>query len=144
MADGWHRLDERTWDGPVVAALVHAERPRASGDPRPVVIECRALIDTGATHTIIDQARVAELLGLQQLDRRRLALAGAQRAEVPVHDVPVTFPDFPLPTRRVRVAAMTLPGPITMLVGMDLLQGTRLAFEFGPQGRWLRWEPLAP
>jgi hypothetical protein len=37
---------------------------------------------------------------------------------------------------------MTLPGPFWMLIGMDLLDGTRLAMECRGSERWLRWEPL--
>lgn len=143
----WHRLPDDVYRGPVVVARVHApEPPQHAGAPGRVArfVECWALLDTGATHSVIDVAQVAARLRLPTHDHRHLALADRDAAPTPVHEVGVSFPDFPFPTRHVRVSALRLPGPFWMLVGMDLLDGTRLALEWRGRDRWLRWEPLTP
>jgi hypothetical protein len=133
----WQRLDDRRYAGPLVQVLLS---PTGAQPAAPLA--CTALIDTGATHSIVDSEQVAGPLRLRTIDLHRLAVAGHQRAEVPVHELWLDLPDHPFPARRVRVASMRLPGPFQMLIGMDLLQGSRLSLELGANGHWLRWEPL--
>jgi predicted aspartyl protease len=146
----WQQLDDRLYAGPLVRVRLHdpsvaRRRKTATAEQRIVsFVECWALIDTGATHSIVDTDQVAQRLELRVHDTHRLTLAGRARAQAPVHEVELEVPDHPFPTRRVRVASMALPGPFWMLIGMDLLDGTRLSLECGPSGRWLRWEPLTP
>jgi predicted aspartyl protease len=141
----WHQLNNRLYDGPLVLTRLHAPRRRQATSAErdaPAFVECWALLDTGATHSIIDSVEVAQRLALRSFDTHRMRLAGSLRAEAPVHEVFLELPDHPFPQRRVRVASMKLPGPFHMLIGMDLLKSTRLSLECGPDGHWLRWEPL--
>lgn len=145
--EGWRRLDAALYEGPVVLVRVYdldldARRQRAPEGARLTsFVECWALVDTGATHSAIDPERVATALELKTYDRRRMVLPDRGVADVPVHEVAVVFPDFPLPRRNVRVSGMRLPGPFWMLVGMDLLQGTRLELDVRGKERWMRWAP---
>ncbi|HMV66476.1 MAG TPA: retropepsin-like aspartic protease [Myxococcota bacterium] len=135
MTARWVRLLDG-YDGPrLPARALHPDRPGAPG------LDLVALLDTGATHSVVDLDRVVAGLGLAQRDVQRLRVAGA-RAEVPTYEVMLSLPDLPFPTRRLRVAGMQLPEPFAMLLGMDLMRGTRLALEWRDDGRWLRWEPL--
>lgn len=135
----WHRLDGTAYDGPIVVARVAPARPRPGWPP---FVECPALLDTGATHSVLDLPRVARTLGLTPVDARRMRVAGPTPVELPVVEAVVTFPGFALPARHLRVGAVDLPPAFALLIGMDLLDGTRLAMEWGPEGRWLRWERL--
>ncbi len=131
----WIRLAEG-YDGPRVRALAVA--PTGAHPPLPVL----ALIDTGATGTLIDRRRVAHPLGLRAVDRQVVRTAGREPATMDVHELGLRFPDFPVPGRVLRVGAVDLPQPFAVLVGMDLLEGTRLALEWRAGERWLRWEPI--
>ncbi len=106
-------------------------------------VECWALIDTGATHSAIDPEHVAAPMALTTYDTRRMVLPNRALAETSVHEVGVSFPDFVLERRTVRVSSMRLPGPFWMLVGMDLLDGTRLELDVRGRERWIRWTPAA-
>lgn len=143
----WQRLDRSDYAGPIVAASIRVPRtvPLTTplGEPLPDTVQCLALLDTGATHSILDLDHVAATLQLQAHDTRRMAFAGLSRAEAPVYEVGVSFPDFPLPERMIRVSGLRLPGPFALLVGVDLLRGTRFAMEWSDDGPWLRWEPLS-
>lgn len=132
-------MDDAAYRGPLVQAELSSLSPEAA-DP----VLCRALIDTGAHTSIVDVDRVVGRLGLPQLDVSRLELAGRGRTEVAIVEVGLWFPDFGFARRRARVASLALPAPFCMLVGMDLLEGSRLALEVGTDGHWLRWEPLGP
>jgi hypothetical protein len=135
MPARWVRLLDG-YDGPLVQArLQHPDQPATPA------LTCAALLDTGATHTIVDLERVVAALGLPQRDLQRLRVAGA-RAEMPVYEVMLTLPDLPFAPRRLRVGGMALPAPFAALLGMDLMKGTRLAIEWGAQERWVRWERL--
>lgn len=146
----WHRLPEGLYRGPLV--VTRLRDPRRNAAPGiPPFLECWALLDTGATHSIVDVGQIAERLDLRVHDQRRMAVAGASTHVAsaadtaplrPVYEVGVAFPDFDFEERTVRVSGMTLPGPFWMLIGMDLLDGTRLAMECRGSERWLRWEPL--
>jgi predicted aspartyl protease len=132
----WIRLDHSDYDGPLVRVVVaNPDRPDLPA------LAARALLDTGATHTVLDAAAAAALQ-LRGLDVHRTRVAGAGRAEGIVHAPVLSFPDHPFPSRRVRVSAMPLPSAFQLLLGMDLLRGARLALEWGDGARWLRWEPL--
>ena len=127
------------WDGPLVRAALVAP----PGTAHPLArLDVTALVDTGATHTIVDTTRVAEALALRAVDRQVLRVAGRDRAAMPVCEVGLAFPDFSFPLRRVRVGALDLPPPFAVLIGMDLLDGTRLALEWRAGARWMAWEPL--
>lgn len=134
----WHLLDPTVFPGPCVRVrLADAEGGRSDG-----ALDGWALLDTGATHSVVDVERVVGPLRLRTLDLRTLALAGSAGVEAPVYAVAAAFPDHPVPDRSLRVSALRLPAPLLMLVGLDLLDGTRLAMELSGTDRWLRWEPL--
>ncbi len=137
----WHRLPE-LYEGPVVIARLFDPSARLRGDDSPAFVECWALLDTGATHSVIDTEQVVGRLGLAQHDRRYMAGADRAHEHTPVYEAGVSFPDFGFPRRRVRMTGMKLPGPFWMLIGMDLLRNTRLAMEWRQEARWLRWESL--
>ncbi|MCB9679995.1 MAG: hypothetical protein H6733_00860 [Alphaproteobacteria bacterium] len=137
----WQRLDPTLNPGPVVRArIVDLDASARVGTDH--VVDCWALIDTGASHSVVDNERVARVLGLQEYDRRRMALAEQGLVELPVYEVAVSFPDFTLPEQVVRVSGMRLPGPFWMLIGMDLLDRTRLELDVRGDERWLRWTPV--
>lgn len=144
---GWVRLDRELYAGPLVRARVHDLDLRRRQEAAPpglrltATVGCWALIDTGATHSGIDPDAIVTPLELRLHDVRSLVLAGRGRVETPVHEVAVDFPDFPVPRRIVRVSAMRLPGPFSLLVGMDLLAGTRLELDLRGEACWLRWRP---
>jgi predicted aspartyl protease len=138
----WQRLDTKLYRGPLVLTRLFNPDPTSYLRGAPPFIECWALLDTGATDSIVDSEQIARRLMLETYDTRRLAVAGRVRAEAPVHEVGIRLPEHPFPEKRIRVAGMKLPGPFWMLIGMDLIEGTRLSLECGPEGRWLRWEPL--
>jgi predicted aspartyl protease len=140
----WHRLDGTAYDGPLVVARI--ARPAVPPDPAwPSYIELPALIDTGATHSIVDPDRVAGPLGLRHVDHRRMRVAGpGGRTTMPVFEAAVHFPAFRLPRRVLNLGATQLPPAFGLLIGMDLLEGTRMAIEWARDGRWLRWETIPP
>lgn len=144
---GWRRLDAALYEGPLVLARVHdldidERRRRAEEGARlTTFVECWALIDTGATHSAVDPEKIASPMELRAYDRRRMVLPDRGVADLTVHEVSVVFPDFGIPRRTVRVSSMRLPGPFFMLVGMDLLEGTRLELDVRGRERWIRWTP---
>lgn len=134
----WVRLLEG-WAGPLIRVRLTSP-PEAA---RPLVtLDVTGLLDTGATTTLVDRARVVEPFGLPILDREILHVAGRDRAAVHVFELGIDFPDFAFPLRRRRVGAMALPPPFAVLIGMDLLRGTRMAIEWDDDGRYLAWEAL--
>lgn len=145
---GWIRLDRELYAGPLVRARVHDLDLRRRQEAAPpgmrltATVGCWALIDTGATHSGVDPDAIVAPLDLRPHDTRRMVLAERGRVETAVHEVAIDFPDFPVPRRIVRVSAMRLPGPFSVLVGMDLLAGTRLELDLRGAECWLRWRPV--
>ncbi|MCB9664729.1 MAG: hypothetical protein H6732_11495 [Alphaproteobacteria bacterium] len=131
----WLELIPSTDHGPLLDVLVEG----GAGQPP---LTCRALLDTGASHSAVDLERVAVPLGLPRLDRRWMVLAEHGAVEVDVHEVGLRFPQVDLPRWWGRVHAMRLPRAFEVVVGMDVLDGTRLEVEVRGGVRRVRWSLL--
>lgn len=132
----WFRLDPDLHPSPLVRVEVHDLDARG---PAPRALRAWGLIDTGASHSAVDLEAVTQALDLRVHDHRTMVLAEHGATRLPVHEVALAFPDFDLPRRVVRVSSMRLPGPFVVLLGMDVLDGTRLELDVRGGERWLRW-----
>jgi predicted aspartyl protease len=88
-----------------------------------------ALIDTGASRTVINPA-LATSLGLQQVDTIKVAHVGGV-AEAPVYAAAIEFPNTELESvPALEVIASTLPSqPVSCLIGRDILQRWILTYD---------------
>ncbi len=119
---------------------MHTRRARAAaGEPVLHAVDVLALIDTGATHSIVDLAHVATPLSLRAMDTRRMVQADRGAVDLPVFELELDLPDFGLPRRALRVGGANLPGPFAILLGMDALDGTHLEITAKDGASWVRW-----
>lgn len=136
----WHPLDPEYYRGPVVRVVLGTP-PEPHHRPRK--IEGMALIDTGATHSMLDFQRVATPLGLRAVDHETMRFAGPRGPrDVPVYEAALAFPDFDLPSRIHRISGIDLPGPFIALIGMDLLNNTRFSLHWSDDGCFLHWTSI--
>lgn len=133
------------WPGPLVRVRLHdpavAHRRARAPHGTPVVhaVDVLGLVDTGATHSIVDLAHVVGPLELVTHDTRRMIQADHGPLDLPVVEVDLELPDFPLPRRTLRAGGGNLPGPFAILLGMDVLDGTHLELATVDGASWLRW-----
>lgn len=133
------------WPGPLVRARLvdpaapHRRARAAAGEPVVHAVDVLALLDTGATHSIVDLEHVANPLSLRALDTRRMVQADRGAVDLPVFELDLETTDFALPRRPLRVGGASLPGPFALLLGMDALEGTHLEIAVRDGGMWVRW-----
>jgi hypothetical protein len=132
---GWQRLDPTRYAGPVLDVTVCA----AAGGP---ALPVRALLDTGASHTMIDTVRVAAALALPVREHRPMRLGASPHPALPVHAVDLLVPRHGITRRGLLAASMSLPDAFEVLIGMDALARSRVALQLGDDAWWLLWEDL--
>ena len=135
-------------DGPIVAALVAVSEARrgalsAAGQPVPPPVRIRALVDTGASCTCIDEGAIAAL-GIPPTGRVHVLspTTGATPADKDQFDVALLIPPAePSQTGLIfpTIAVITTsfaPQPIQALIGRDILRRCLLTYNggFGPTG----------
>ena len=106
------------------------------GSPERRFSKMPALVDTGAGKTIITPAAV-ERVGLQKVDKTRLARAGGVTENAGVYAASIQFPLYRLATiELIEVICCELPEqPIQCLLGRDVL--ARWIFTYnGPLSEW--------
>jgi len=117
-------------------APVTLSDPFAKGPQAGLTIE--ALIDTGATHSCIEE-RVVKKLGLRTIGHLKMQVADGGVQERPVVAVTVGFTasDGQLISRKIQAAVVPHTAGYVMLFGMDPLMGGILTVD-GTKGTW-KW-----
>lgn len=121
--------------GPHIEMLISATRPevvegRVVGLEFPE-ISVRALIDTGASLTIINP-EIAQTCKLRQTDRNKINAVGGVAGEFPAYAASISFPGTELPSFDViRVVACPIVKQrfFSCLIGRDILQKWLLNYD---------------
>lgn len=131
-------------DGPIIDLLVGvgagaAEAAGMDGEPIPAPVLARALVDTGASHSLVDASIIVPLrLSVLDFQAVNSATSGSKPRSLPVYDVSIA-----LPTRPRHVVRRSIPVPavefskehgFTMLLGRDVLRDCVLEMN-GPENR---------
>jgi hypothetical protein len=108
-------------------AQVMIEQLAQQGQPTPVPISGWALIDSGASHTCIDDA-AARTLGLPAIDRVRMASASHDRHEASRYPANITLPATGVALDTIAIGAALQVQGILALIGRDFLQHCTLFY----------------
>jgi len=111
--------------GPVVAVRLTVGQPAADALRKeqkavPTPIEVQAMIDTGATGTVVSEEIVSQL-GLHPVGRTRIHTPSSDNVPCPVYLVRLMFPNNVI-AQTVAIGAPLRGQPIQCLVGRDVLQ----------------------
>jgi predicted aspartyl protease len=122
--------------GPCLQVSVALLQPMAQamlqeGREVPAPVSGMALVDTGASHTCIDE-HAAQELGLPVVDTVSIASASQPSALRSVYPVTIEIAGLPLPVNAPRaVGAELAPQGLLALIGRDVLQSCTLFYN-GP------------
>lgn len=110
--------------GPMTAVLISVSAPhvnflQSTNQPIPQPVSLMALIDTGATSSVI-QTGVAHQLGLQPRDLTHIATASSQNHPCYIYDVGIHFQNG-ISVATIRVMEAPLTNPVQCLIGRDIL-----------------------
>lgn len=127
-----------------------AETPAMQRDARcgQVVVRCtmngvplRLILDTGATHTVLDPATVARIPGAQKMDTSGMQFNSSSSRNVP--DIYLmeteaggrTFSPHPVLVLPLGGVMQMMATPIDGIMGMDLLKHLPFTLDFRPDGQ---------
>jgi hypothetical protein len=114
--------------GPGLPIEISQATSAQQATPQPPVLQSAlALIDTGATHSCVDQ-QLAQSLHLPIIDRQQVAGVGGQQT----HNVYLAQLSMPPPLSagyRGRLIGVQLGGPYRIIVGRDFLARALLVYD---------------
>ena len=113
----------------IAVSVMEREELDAVGLQQPAPLAIAALIDTGASITVINP-EVAQRCGLRRTGQVRVSAVGTT-GDFPEYSASLLFPDSPLHGfETIRVVACKLVGqPVACLIGRDVMRRWKLSYD---------------